>query len=65
MAAKLFGFVPMQGEGAHLVKLVILRDGKVILRFDDDAHGSALAPAQLNWAFDTERSSDTDASTDK
>lgn len=55
VGARLFGFVPVQGEGSHQAKLVMLRDGEVTLRFDDDDHTTALSPTQLEDVFDGER----------
>ncbi|MBA9002855.1 protein-L-isoaspartate(D-aspartate) O-methyltransferase [Actinomadura cellulosilytica] len=55
VGAKLFGFVPMQGSGSHQAKLVVLRDGEVTLRFDDDDHTTVLEPGLLDGVFDTER----------
>ncbi|MCD0449335.1 methyltransferase, FxLD system [Actinocorallia sp. API 0066] len=52
VGAKLFGFVPMQGEGAHRAKVVVLRGGQVSLRFDDDDHDSALSPGALDTVFE-------------
>ncbi|GAA0955909.1 methyltransferase, FxLD system [Actinocorallia libanotica] len=53
--SKMFGFVPVQGEGAHQTKLVLLGDGEVTLAFDDDDHAGSLDPAQLHDVFDSER----------
>ncbi|RKS78656.1 hypothetical protein BZB76_0075 [Actinomadura pelletieri DSM 43383] len=33
--SKMFGFVAVQGAGAHQAKLLVMRDGEVTLRFDD------------------------------
>jgi protein-L-isoaspartate(D-aspartate) O-methyltransferase len=55
VGAKLFGFVPMQGDGSHQAKSVVLRDGEVTLRFDDDDHSIALEPGRLGGVFDSER----------
>lgn len=35
-SSKLFGFVPVQGRGAHQGTLVVLRGGEITLRFDDN-----------------------------
>jgi protein-L-isoaspartate(D-aspartate) O-methyltransferase len=31
-----FGFVPIQGEGAHQARLLVMRGGAITLRYDDD-----------------------------
>ncbi|SES45451.1 methyltransferase, FxLD system [Actinokineospora terrae] len=51
-SARLFGFVSIQGAGAHQSKLLIMRGGEVTLRFDDDF---PIDPADLNGVFDTPR----------
>lgn len=35
-SSRLFGFVPMQGAGAHQSKLLVMRGGEVTVSFDDD-----------------------------
>jgi protein-L-isoaspartate(D-aspartate) O-methyltransferase len=35
-SSRLFGFVQIQGAGAHRSKLLVMRDGEVTLRFDDE-----------------------------
>lgn len=35
-SSRLFGFVPMQGAGAHQGKQLVMRGGEVTLRFDDE-----------------------------
>lgn len=54
VAAKLFGFVPIQGQGSHQAMVVELRGGEVCLHFDDDADG-ALEPELLADVFASER----------
>ncbi|GLZ30900.1 hypothetical protein Lesp02_30890 [Lentzea sp. NBRC 105346] len=51
-SARLFGFVSMQGAGAHQGKLLIMRDGEVTLRFDDDFPVDSTA---LEGVLDTPR----------
>lgn len=55
VGAKLFGFMPMQGEGSHQATLVVLRGGEVSLRFDDEDHAGALSPTELEDVFDGKR----------
>jgi protein-L-isoaspartate(D-aspartate) O-methyltransferase len=50
VASKLFGFVPMRGEGGHQAQLVVLDGGGVRLRFDDEY--DAPRPAALQDAVD-------------
>ncbi|MEU9891094.1 methyltransferase, FxLD system [Sphaerisporangium sp. NPDC051017] len=52
VSSKLFGFVAVQGAGAHQAKLLVLRDGEVTLRFDDEFDTD---PSLLEGAFDTPR----------
>lgn len=52
VSSKLFGFVPMQGAGAHQARLLVLRDGEVTLRFDDDFD---IDPGLLAGVFATSR----------
>ncbi|WP_409496049.1 methyltransferase, FxLD system [Amycolatopsis sp. cmx-11-12] len=51
-SARLFGFVSMQGAGAHQGKLLVMRGGEVTLRFDDDF---PIDPAELEGVLDTPR----------
>lgn len=55
-ASMAFGFVPMRGAGEHEATLLVLRDGEVTLRFDDDPpqdlEGAARA---LTGVFDAAR----------
>lgn len=51
-SARLFGFVPMQGEGAHQGKLLVMRGGEVTLRFDDEF---PVDPAELEGVLNTPR----------
>ena len=37
-SARLFGFVPVRGLGAHAGAVIALRDGKITLVFDDHHH---------------------------
>ncbi|WP_424636886.1 methyltransferase, FxLD system [Embleya sp. AB8] len=52
VASKLFGFVPMRGEGGHQARLVVLDGGGVRLRFDDEY--DPLRPEALQTAVDTD-----------
>lgn len=52
IASKMFGFVPMRGEGGHQARLVLLDDGGVRLRFDDECE--PLRPEALQAAVDTD-----------
>ncbi|MFE2869885.1 methyltransferase, FxLD system [Embleya sp. NPDC059259] len=52
VASKLFGFVPMRGEGGHQAQLVVLDSGGVRLRFDDEYN--ALQPEKLQAAVGTD-----------
>jgi protein-L-isoaspartate(D-aspartate) O-methyltransferase len=36
VSARLFGFVPMQGQGAHQGHAAMLAGGEIVLRFDED-----------------------------
>jgi len=47
-----FGFVPVQGEGAHQARLLVMRGGEVTLRYDDDYPAD---PELLQGAFSTPR----------
>lgn len=51
-SARLFGFVSMQGAGAHQGKLLVMRGGEVTLRFDDDV---PIDPTALEGVLDTPR----------
>ncbi|WP_307802098.1 methyltransferase, FxLD system [Actinomadura violacea] len=51
-ASKMFGFVAVQGAGAHQATLLVMRGGEVTLRFDD---GTDLDPGLLEGVFDTPR----------
>lgn len=51
-ASKMFGFVAVQGAGAHKAKLLVMRDGEVTLRFDD---GTDLDSSIFEGVFDTPR----------
>jgi protein-L-isoaspartate(D-aspartate) O-methyltransferase len=50
--SKQFGFVPVQGEGAHQAKLLVMRDGEITLRYDDDYPAN---PELLQGVFTTPR----------
>jgi protein-L-isoaspartate(D-aspartate) O-methyltransferase len=50
--SKLFGFVPVQGAGAHEATLIVMRDGEVTFRFDE---APTFDPNQLKDVFDTPR----------
>ena len=52
VSERIFGFVPMQGAGAHQAHTVILAGGEVALRFDDAAPAD---PDELAGAVGTER----------
>lgn len=55
-SSKLFGFVPMQGAGAHESTLVVLRGGEVTVRFDDEPPAEArVDPSVLEGVLDTPR----------
>lgn len=47
-SARLFGFVQMQGAGAHQGKLLVMREGEVTLRMDDEI---PVDPAALEGVF--------------
>lgn len=51
-SARLFGFVSMQGAGAHQGKLLVMRGGEVTLRMDDEI---PVDPATLEGVFDLPR----------
>lgn len=51
-ASKLFGFVPVQGAGAHGAQLLVMRRGEVTLSYDDDF---PVDPQLLEGVFGTER----------
>jgi protein-L-isoaspartate(D-aspartate) O-methyltransferase len=51
-SSRLFGFVPIQGAGAHQGKQLVMRGGEVILRFDDEFPVDA---SMLERALDTPR----------
>lgn len=50
--SRLFGFVPVQGSGAHEATLLVMRDGEVTLRFDETP---TIDPNRLKHLFDTSR----------
>lgn len=52
VSSRQFGFVPMQGAGAHQAKLLVMRGGEVTLRFDDEF---PVDPGLLEGVFDTPR----------
>jgi protein-L-isoaspartate(D-aspartate) O-methyltransferase len=52
VAARQFGFVVAQGEGAHQARLLIMRGGEVTLRYDD---GFPSDPDLLQGVFATPR----------
>jgi len=47
-----FGFVPVQGEGAHQARLLVMRGGEITLRYDDDYPAD---PELLRGTFSTPR----------
>ena len=47
-----FGFVPVQGEGAHQARLLVMRGGEITLRYDDDYPAD---PRFLQGVFSTPR----------
>jgi protein-L-isoaspartate(D-aspartate) O-methyltransferase len=47
-----FGFVPVQGEGAHQARLLVMRGGEITLRYDDDYPAD---PELLQGVFSTPR----------
>jgi protein-L-isoaspartate(D-aspartate) O-methyltransferase len=47
-----FGFVPVQGEGAHQARLLVMRGGEITLRYDDDYPAD---PQLLQGVFSTPR----------
>ncbi len=51
-SSRLFGFVPMQDAGAHQGKLLVIRGGEVIFRFDDEF---PVDPSSLEGVLDTPR----------
>ncbi|MGH3869243.1 MAG: methyltransferase, FxLD system [Pseudonocardiaceae bacterium] len=51
-SSQLFGFVPMQGAGAHQDTQVVLRGGEVTVRFDDEL---PVDPSLLEKVLDTPR----------
>ncbi|MGH3694808.1 MAG: methyltransferase, FxLD system [Pseudonocardiaceae bacterium] len=51
-SSRLFGFVPMQGAGAHQGKLLVMRGGEVTLRFDGDV---PVDPSVLEGVLDAPR----------
>jgi protein-L-isoaspartate(D-aspartate) O-methyltransferase len=52
VASKLFGFVAVQGSGAHQAKLLVMRGGEVTLQFDDEL---PVDPELLEGVFLTPR----------
>ncbi|WP_034261708.1 methyltransferase, FxLD system [Actinospica robiniae] len=52
VSERIFGFVPMQGEGAHEAHTIVLAGGEIRLRFDDAAPAD---PDALAGAVGTER----------
>jgi protein-L-isoaspartate(D-aspartate) O-methyltransferase len=52
VAAKMFGFVAVQGAGAHSAKLLVMRGGEVSLRYDDEPSAD---PGPLEGVFETPR----------
>jgi protein-L-isoaspartate(D-aspartate) O-methyltransferase len=55
-SSKLFGFVPMQGAGAHQSTLLVMRGGEVTLRFDDELPADVpLDLSVLEGVLDTPR----------
>jgi protein-L-isoaspartate(D-aspartate) O-methyltransferase len=50
--SKQFGFVPVQGEGAHQARLLVMRGGEITLRYDDDYPAD---PRLLQGVFSTPR----------
>jgi len=51
-SSRTFGFVPMQGAGAHEAMLLVMRDGEVTLRFDEKTEVDL---PKLQHLFDTPR----------
>jgi len=51
-ASRLFGFVPMQGAGAHRGTLLVMRGGELTLRFEEEPPAD---PDQLEGIFNTPR----------
>ncbi|MDT3444480.1 methyltransferase, FxLD system [Pseudofrankia sp. BMG5.37] len=51
-SARLFGFVPLRGAGAHEDTSLVLRDGEVALRFDEEIPAD---PSRFNGLFDRPR----------
>ncbi|ABD12673.1 protein-L-isoaspartate carboxylmethyltransferase [Frankia casuarinae] len=51
-ASRLFGFVPIQGAGAHQTTLLVLREGEITLRFEE---GPPTDPGLLEGVFDAPR----------
>lgn len=52
VSERIFGFVPMQGNGAHEAHTIVLAGGEIRLRFDDSAPSD---PDALAGAVGTER----------
>lgn len=52
VASKLFGFVAVQGAGAHQTQLLVLRGGEITLHYDD---GFPSEPELLEGVFTTPR----------
>lgn len=51
-SARLFGFVPVQGAGAHRSRHAVMRDGEVTVRFDEE---TAVDARLLDGVLDTPR----------
>ncbi len=51
-SSRLFGFVPMQGSGAHQGTLLVMRGGEITLRFEEE---SPVDPGLLEGVLDTPR----------
>lgn len=51
-SSRLFGFVPIQGAGAHQSTLLVMRGGEVTVRFDDEF---PVDPSVLEGVLDTPR----------
>ena len=52
VAVKMFGFVAVQGSGAHPAKLLVMRGGEVSLRYDDEPSPD---PGPLQGVFESPR----------
>lgn len=51
-ASRLFGFVPIQGVGAHQGTLLVMRGGEITLRFEEESPGD---PDRLEGVLDMPR----------